>query len=80
MYRTCFRELDGICQQVVYDLLDTVHIAVKYDIRVLEITKKKDAFIVYHMGKARGNTFQQIVQAERYVVTGLLGLVQTVHV
>ena len=80
MYGPCFREFDGICQQVVYDLLDTVHIAMKHDIRILEIAKKKDALVVHHMRKACGDTLQQIVQVERHVVAGLLGIVKTIHV
>lgn len=79
-YRSAIRELDCIRQQVVYDLCDTVYVTVKHDIRILEIAKKKNAFIVHHIGKAGGYALQPIVQAERYVVACLLGFVKAVHI
>ncbi len=41
---------------------------------------EQDAFVIDHMGEAKGNAFQQGVQVKRHIVAGFLGLVQTVHV
>ena len=75
-----FRKLDGIGQQVVYDLCDTVHITEKSYTGIIELMVKQDAFVVYYMGETGNGTLQQVIQVERDIVPCFLGLVQTIYI
>ena len=78
--RSGFRELDGVGQQVIDDLADTVHVTEKSHVRIVELVAEQDPLVVDDAGETGDGTFQQLVQAERDIVTDFLGLVQAVHV
>lgn len=64
---TGFREFNSIAEQVVYNLLDTVHIAVKFDIGILEIVTEQDSLVIDHVGESENGTFQQVFKAELFL-------------
>ena len=77
---SCFREFNGIGQQVVNDLLYTVRIAFNGCIGSREVVGEYNPFVVYRQREPGGDTFQQCIQFEGDVITLFLRLVQTVHV
>ena len=41
---------------------------------------EQDSLVIDHVGESENGTFQQVFKAERHIVAGFFGLVQTVHV
>mgnify|MGYP006993636257 CR=1 FL=1 len=75
-----FSKLDCIGQQVIHYLFDAVHISIQIDIGIFEIRPEQDSLVSDYMGKARCDTFEQVIKAERDIIPGFFCLVQTVHV